>query len=171
MSLPSFRAPISVFKRLRENRQNINTEKSTDIYLDLKCCLKPRSQLLPMVLGSRPEEWYSRQVYLHLHELLISLLALGTKALPVCISYIGALDQGLVPTLGVADHTFFDTSPVKAMFYFYKSISLGEGFGLPLGMGEWRYSHFDLLQKRQTVKFSAIALNREHVSFMGVQVK
>jgi len=33
----------------------------------------------------------------------------------LCISYIGALDQGLVPTLGGADLTFVGTSPVKAM--------------------------------------------------------
>jgi len=50
-----------------------------------------------------------------LHELLISLLGLGTKGMLVCISYIGALNQGLVPTLGGADLTFVDTSPVKAM--------------------------------------------------------
>lgn len=87
LSLPSCRVLRSVFKRLRNDLQNINTEKSMNIYLGWNCCLKPRSQLLPMVLGSRPEEWYSRRVYLHLHELLISLLELGTKGMLVCMLY------------------------------------------------------------------------------------
>lgn len=167
MSLPSFRAPIYVFKRLRKNRQNINTEKSTNIYLYLKCCLKPRSQLLPMVLVSRSEEWYSRRVYLHLHELLISLLELGTKGMLLCINYIGAMNQGLVPTLEVTDLTFVDTSPVKAMFYFYKRICRGEGFGLPLGKGEWPCSHFDLLQTKTNSKIFSHSFKSRTRQFNG----
>ena len=40
------------------------------------------------------------QVNLGLDEVLVNLLELRTKRMLVCIKYIGALDRGLVPTLG-----------------------------------------------------------------------
>ena len=77
--------------------------------------------MLPMILGSRPDQRYARQVDCKFTFGWVTngILKLQAKWLMVCMRYIDAMDWRLVPTLGGADLKVVDTLRVKHCCCFY----------------------------------------------------